>query len=89
MTCGTRSARSWARQAFPESTMLDIMGHVSPAMLRRYSHIRARARREAIRAVEARFSWGPQSFRKSQGNDAKSDDRNPMKQKDWAVSSAG
>ena len=47
------------------------------------------ARREAIRAVEARFSWGPQSFRQSQGNDAKSDDRNPMKQKDWAVSSAG
>ncbi|MBI3698617.1 MAG: tyrosine-type recombinase/integrase [Acidobacteria bacterium] len=28
----------------PESTMLDIMGHVSTAMLRRYSHIRDRAR---------------------------------------------
>ena len=37
-----------------ESTMLDIMGHVSAAMLRRYSHIRTQARREAIAAVEAR-----------------------------------
>jgi predicted AAA+ superfamily ATPase len=34
--------------------MLDIMGHVSTAMLRRYSHIRAHARREAIDAIEAR-----------------------------------
>jgi integrase len=38
----------------PESTMLDMMGHISPTMLRRYSHIRARARREAIRALELR-----------------------------------
>jgi len=39
--------------------MLDIMGHVSAAMLRRYSHIRAQARREAIDAVESRqFSSG-------------------------------
>jgi hypothetical protein len=34
--------------------MLDMMGHVSPTMLRRYSHIRAKARREAIDALEAR-----------------------------------
>jgi hypothetical protein len=32
--------------------MLDIMGHVSAAMLRRYSHIRAQARRDAIDALE-------------------------------------
>ncbi len=38
----------------PESTMLDMMGHVSAAMLRRYSHIRAKARREAISAIETR-----------------------------------
>ena len=43
----------------PESTMLDMMGHVSLATLGRYSHVRARARQEAIRVVEARFSWGP------------------------------
>ncbi|MCW5976838.1 MAG: site-specific integrase [Bryobacteraceae bacterium] len=43
----------------PERTMLDIMGHVSAAMLKRYSHIRAKARREAIEAVESRqFSIG-------------------------------
>ena len=44
----------------PESTMLDMMGHVSAAMLRRYSHIRAQARRDAIAAMEARaLSVGP------------------------------
>jgi len=34
--------------------MLDIMGHVSTAMLRSYSHIRAQARRDAIDALESR-----------------------------------
>ncbi len=43
-----------AEAGVPEATMLDMMGHVSAAMLRRYSHIRARARREAIDALEAR-----------------------------------
>ena len=37
-----------------ESTMLDMMGHVSGSMLRRYSHIRAQARRDAIDALESR-----------------------------------
>ncbi|MFN7999116.1 MAG: tyrosine-type recombinase/integrase [Bryobacteraceae bacterium] len=37
-----------------ESTMLDIMGHVSSAMLRRYSHIRQAAKLEAMQAVEDR-----------------------------------
>lgn len=43
-----------AEAGVPESTMLDIMGHVSAAMLRRYSHIRAQARRDAIDALESR-----------------------------------
>ncbi len=43
-----------AEAEVPESTMLDIMGHVSTAMLRRYSHIRAQARRDAIDALESR-----------------------------------
>jgi len=34
--------------------MLAIMGHMSRAMLERYSHIRAQARRDAIDAIEAR-----------------------------------
>ena len=38
--------------------MLDIMGQVTTAMLRRYYYIRAQARREAITAREARFSIG-------------------------------
>jgi integrase len=43
-----------AEAGVPESTMLDMMGHVSTSMLRHYSHIRAKARREAIDALEAR-----------------------------------
>jgi len=43
----------------PEQTMLDMMGHASTTMLRRYSHIRAKARREAIDALEARHSGVP------------------------------
>ena len=39
-----------------DSTMLAIMGHVSPAMLRRYSHIRRKAKVEAMQALEAGFS---------------------------------
>lgn len=47
-----------AEAGVPESTMLDMMGHVSGAMLRRYSHIRAKARREAIASLESRASLG-------------------------------
>ena len=43
-----------AEAGVPEATMLDMMGHVSPAMLRRYSHIRAKSRRDAITALEQR-----------------------------------
>jgi hypothetical protein len=40
--------------------MLDMMGHVSAAMLRRHSHIRAKGRREAIAALETgAFFGGP------------------------------
>jgi integrase len=38
----------------PESTMLELMGHMSAAMLHHYSHIRDRARRQAIADVERR-----------------------------------
>lgn len=41
-----------------ESVMLDMMGHVSPSMLRRYSHIRAQARGDAMAALEGRVSFG-------------------------------
>jgi len=47
-----------AEAGVPESTMLDMMGHVSPSMLRRYSHIRAKARRDAITALETGNSFG-------------------------------
>jgi len=50
-----------AEAGVPESTMLDIMGHMSAGMLRRYSHIRAKARREAIDSLEPRQSSMPVS----------------------------
>ena len=53
-----------AEAGTPESTMLDMMGHVSAAMLRRYSHIRAQARRDAIAAIEARANGVPQESAK-------------------------
>jgi integrase len=43
-----------AESGTPEATMLDMMGHVSVSMLRRYSHVRSQARREAITALENR-----------------------------------
>jgi integrase len=43
-----------AEAGVPEGTMLDMMGHMGTAMLRRYSHIRAQARRDAIDALESR-----------------------------------
>jgi hypothetical protein len=49
-----------AEAGVPEATMLAIMGHMSRAMLERYSHIRRAAKVEAMAAVEARtgFSEG-------------------------------
>ena len=41
-----------AEAGIPEQVMLDMMGHVSQAMLKRYSHIRLEARRRAIEALE-------------------------------------
>ena len=40
-----------AEAGVPESTMLAIMGHMSRAMLARYSHIRMAAKREAVEAL--------------------------------------
>lgn len=40
-----------AEAGVPESTMLAIMGHMSRAMLERYSHIRMKAKREAVESL--------------------------------------
>ena len=59
-----------AEAEVPESTMLDIMGHMSAKMLRRYSHIRAKARSEAIAAIEAKdLSGVPQESPKVNGQE--------------------
>jgi len=47
-----------AEAGVPESTMPDMMGHVSIALLRRYSHIRANACQDAIVALECHVSVG-------------------------------
>ena len=46
-TFATRLAENGAS----ESTMLALMGHMSRAMLERYSHIRMAAKREAVAGV--------------------------------------
>ena len=43
-----------AEAGVPESTMLALMGHMSRAMLERYSHIRMVAKREAMAAITLR-----------------------------------
>jgi hypothetical protein len=40
-----------AEAGVPESTMLALAGHMSRAMLERYSHIRMAAKREAVEAL--------------------------------------
>jgi len=45
------AATKMAEAGVPESTMLALMGHVSRAMLERYSHIRMAAKREAVEAL--------------------------------------
>ena len=40
-----------AEAGVPESTMLALMGHMSRAMLERYSHIRMAAKREAVESL--------------------------------------
>ena len=44
------AATKLAENGVPESTMLSLMGHMSRAMLERYSHIRMQAKREAVEA---------------------------------------
>jgi hypothetical protein len=50
MICATRLAENGAS----ESTTLALMGHMSRAMLERYSHIRMAAKREAVPGVTLR-----------------------------------
>jgi integrase len=38
----------------PDRVIMDIAGHVSPRMLRRYSHIQLEAKRAAIEALSSR-----------------------------------
>jgi hypothetical protein len=38
----------------PESTMLALLGHMSRAMIERYSHIRMKAKREAVEVLSVR-----------------------------------
>ncbi len=46
------AATKMAEAGVPESTMLAILGHMSRAMLERYSHIRMAAKREAVKSLE-------------------------------------
>jgi integrase len=45
------AATKMAEAGVPESTMLALLGHMSRAMLERYSHIRMAAKREAVESL--------------------------------------
>ena len=45
------AATKMAEAGVPESTMLSLMGHMSRAMLERFSHIRIKAKREAAESL--------------------------------------
>ena len=45
------AATKMAEAGVPESTMLALLGHMSRAMLERYSHIRMVAKREAVESL--------------------------------------
>lgn len=47
-------ATQLAENGVSESTMLALMGHMSRAMLERYSHIRMAAKRDAVASVSLR-----------------------------------
>jgi integrase len=53
-------ATKLAENGVPESTMLALMGHMSRAMLERYSHIRMAAKREAAAGIRL-YSHKPSS----------------------------
>jgi integrase len=61
-----------AEAGVPEATMLAIMGHMSAAMLRRYSHVRQAAKTEAMQAVEARSAFSVAAPKVSPKVDAES-----------------
>src|ERR1039458_1937759 len=50
-----------AEAGVPESTMLALAGHMSRAMLERYSHIRMAAKREAVESLAAPKQETPKS----------------------------
>ena len=54
----------------PESTMLALIGHMSRAMLERYSHIRMAAKREAVEALS--ITSKPKKVENSEGVPTKS-----------------
>lgn len=50
-----------AEAGVPESTMLALAGHMSRAMLERYSHIRMAAKREAVESLSSKPKEPPKS----------------------------
>lgn len=56
-----------AEAGVPESTMLALAGHMSRAMLERYSHIRIQAKREAVEALNFSINKSGPSEQTSDG----------------------
>jgi len=60
------AATKMAEAGVPESTMLALLGHMSRAMLERYSHIRMAAKREAVACLgsKPKVTVGPEATAK-------------------------
>ena len=66
-----------AEAGVPEATMLAIMGHMSAAMLRRYSRVRQAVKIEAMQVVEARSAFSVAVPKVSPKVDAKAPAESP------------
>jgi hypothetical protein len=58
-----------AEAGVPESTMLALMGHMSRAMLERYSHIRMAAKRSAMDSLLLKREQAPAEESKEADSD--------------------
>ena len=67
-----------AEAGISESTMLSLMGHMSRAMLDRYSHIRLAAKRDAVEALNLTPKPPPSSEITKESPKVEPSGKNPM-----------
>lgn len=53
MTFGIRLSLTWSSAAFPLGTIQAFVGHMSPRMLKHYTHITSGAARRIVKLLDA------------------------------------